>query len=165
LPAVYALNAGARSQFDLIFSHWLIRIATQIMGKGYDKNQARLTDLSLLGKDLARRAKSTCELSGVSGVPLRIYEVPPAPKDPDADRCLFLSDAVLDGLKKPSTLKAEEWRHLTELIWTDLPMVQLMTVRLLQYFAPNAPWCQEVLDEAYLEEEVFAAAARRVIGD
>ena len=48
------------------------------MAKGYDGNQARIEALSLLGKDLARRAKSKCELSGESGVPLKTYEVEPA---------------------------------------------------------------------------------------
>lgn len=130
------------------------------MGKGYEENQARLTLLSSFGKDLARRAKSTCELSGKSGAPLRIYEVLPVPKDPDPDRCLMLCDEVIDALAKPTLFKADEWRHLSELIWTDQPMVQLMTVRILQDLGKTAPWCQEIIEEAYLDDEVIEAAEK-----
>jgi len=129
------------------------------MGKGYEENQARLAALSSFGKDLARRAKSTCELSGASGVPLRIYEVPPVPKEPSLDRCLMLSDSVIEALSKPASLKADDWRHLTELIWTDQPLVQLMAIRILQHLAPQAPWCQEVIDNAYLDDDVLALAS------
>lgn len=134
------------------------------MGKGYEENQARLSALSLLGKDLARRAKSTCELSLNSGVPLRIYEVSPVSKTPELDRCLMLSDEVIAALEKPSLLKADEWRHLGELIWTELPIQQLMVVRFLQYLGKTTPWCQQTIEEAYLDDEVIAAAEAVPLG-
>ena len=40
------------------------------MAKGYEIHQARAAALQALGKDLARRAKSKCELTGAAGVPL-----------------------------------------------------------------------------------------------
>ena len=45
----WRLESGAT--FDMLRS----------MGKGYEENQARLALLQSFGKDLARRAKSTCE--------------------------------------------------------------------------------------------------------
>ena len=79
------------------------------MAKGYDTNQARQQTLSLFGKDLARRSKSTCELSGVSGVALNIYEIPPVLDDPEFDRCLFLSEDVISQFKQPAKkLQAEK---------------------------------------------------------
>ena len=128
------------------------------MAKGYDVNQERKASLSLFGKDLARRAKSKCELSLASGVPLVTYELPPVPKDPEFERCILISESVRDQLEKPSTLRPEEWRHLTELIWSDIPPVQAMTLRILRHLAPDQPWAQNLIDEAYLDPEVAELA-------
>lgn len=128
------------------------------MAKGYDTNQERRQALSLFGKDLARRAKSKCELTQESGVSLVTYEVPPVPKEPEFDRCLLVSEAVLAQLEKPSTIRPDEWRHLSEVIWSDLPPVQIMAHRLLRHLAKEEPWAQGLLDEAYFDPEVEALA-------
>lgn len=127
------------------------------MAKGYDTNQERKQALSLLGKDLARRAKSKCELTLVSGVPLVTYEIPPVPNDPEFERCLLVSEGVLAQLGKPATMRADEWRHLSELIWSDIPAVQAMALRILRHFAPE-PWAQNLIDEAFLDPEVETLA-------
>ncbi|MDB9741637.1 hypothetical protein OAB00_02145 [Akkermansiaceae bacterium] len=130
------------------------------MAKGYDTNKERLQTLSLFGKDLARRSKSTCELSLSSGVPLKIYEIAPVPKEPIFENCLFLCEDTIQQLDSPKKhLKSDKWRHLRELIWSELPQVQLMSVRILSYIAKSEPWAQEILDEAYLEEELADLAA------
>lgn len=126
------------------------------MAKGFDVNQERKQSLGLFGKDLARRAKSKCELSLASGVPLVTYEIPPTPKEPAFERCLLVSESVRDQLAKPATLRAEEWRHLSEIIWSDVPAVQAMALRILRYFAikREEPWAQDLIEEAYLDPEV-----------
>lgn len=141
---------------------WVVRLSTisADMGKGYEENQARLTLLQSFGKDLARRAKSSCELSGKSGVPLRIYEVPPVPKEPDSGRCFMLCDEVIEALSKPNLFKADEWRHLGELIWSEETMVQLVAVRILHHLGKENAWCREVVEEAYLDDEVLEEAAK-----
>jgi len=129
------------------------------MAKGYDSAQERKQRLSLFGKDLARRSKSTCELTLQSGIPLKIYEIPPVPNEPDYDKCLFLSVECIQQLENPKKhLIADKWRHLSELIWSDLPQVQLMAVRILQYLSKDHGWAQEVIDDAYLEEAILSAA-------
>lgn len=128
------------------------------MGRGYDENQERLAVLQSFGKDLARRAKSTCELSLAKGVPLKVYEVPPAPKQPDFERCLFLSEETIAGLEKPGLLVADDWRHLAELIWSEMPLQQVMAYRILTYFAPRYDWCAEILEEAYLDDDIVQDA-------
>jgi protein PhnA len=128
------------------------------MAKGYDTNQQRKQSLSLFGKDLARRAKSRCELSHESGVPLVTYEIPPVPNEPDYDRCLLVSEAVRAQLEKPSTIRPEAWRHLSELIWTDLQPAQVMALRILRHLAPTHPWAQNLIDEASFDPEVEALA-------
>ncbi len=125
------------------------------MAKGYDQHQQRQMILSSFGKDLARRAKSKCELSGASGVPLHIYEVPPVPNEPDPARCLMLSESVIDQLNKPSLIIPDEWRNLGELIWSEIPAVQIMACRVLTYIAKEENWAQDILDEAYLDEDLL----------
>jgi protein PhnA len=128
------------------------------MAKGYDVNQERRQALSLFGKDLARRAKSKCELTQASGVPLLTYEIPPVPNDPDFERCLLISENVLAQLEQPRSLRPGEWRHLNEVIWSDIPAVQAMALRILRHLAPAEPWAQNLIEESYLHPGVEALA-------
>jgi protein PhnA len=134
------------------------------MGKGYDENQERLAVLQSFGKELARRAKSTCELSLAKGVALQIYEVPPVGKGAELERCLFLSEDTIAGLGKPSLLVADDWRHLGELIWSEMPLQQVRVYRILRYLAKDHDWCAGILEEAYLDDEVVAAAEAVPLG-
>lgn len=128
------------------------------MAKGYDVNQERRQALSLFGKDLARRAKSKCELTQASGVPLVTYEIPPVPNDPYFERCLLVSEDVLAQLEQPRSLRPGEWRHLNEVIWSDIPAVQAMALRILHHLAPAEPWAQNLIEESYLDPGVEALA-------
>ncbi len=128
------------------------------MAKGYDVNQERRQALSLFGKDLARRAKSKCELTQASGVPLLTYEIPPVPNDPEFERCLLISENVLAQLEQPRSLRPGEWRHLNEVIWSDIPAVQAMALRILRHLAPAEPWAQNLIEESYLHPGVEALA-------
>ena len=134
------------------------------MAKGYDQNQERKQALSLFGKDLARRAKSKCELTQTSGVSLVTFEIPPVPNDPDFDRCLLVSEDVLAQLENPKTLRAGEWRHLSEVVWSDIPAVQAMAVRILRHIAKEEPWAQNLVDEVFLDPEVEELAAQAPLG-
>lgn len=130
------------------------------MARGYDTHQERLRALSLLGKDLARRAKSKCEVCQAAGVPLQIHEVAPVPKEPDADHVIMVCadcEAALSDPAKP--LDPKRWRILTETLWSDAPAVQVSVVRLLQRLAREADWARETLEEAYLEEDILEWAA------
>ncbi len=128
------------------------------MAKGYDTNQQRKEALSLLGKDLARRAKSKCELTGESGVSLTTYEVPPVPSEPDFERCVMLSSTVIEALENPKKIVASEWRILGEQIWSDIVPVQIIAVRMLSYIAKSEHWAQEMLDNAYLDDAIVEQA-------
>ena len=129
------------------------------MAKGYDSYQARQQALSLFGKDLARRSKSTCELSGKSNIPLFIYEIPPVPKEPSYDNCLFLSENTIQQLESAKKhLVPDQWRHLYELIWHELPTIQIISYRILTFIAKEHPWAQDILAEAYLDDAIIAQA-------
>lgn len=129
------------------------------MAKGYDTHQQRQLALSAFGKELTRRAKSKCELTGASGVPLHIHEIAPVPNQPEISRCLMLCDDAIDQIKQPDLIQPDQWRHLGELIWSEIPAVQIMTCRILTFIAHHEKWAQDILDEAYLEEAIQKQAA------
>ena len=128
------------------------------MGNGYETHQARVKALQALGKDLARRAKSKCELTGASGVPLQAYEVPPVSDDPELERTLLISAACHEMLDFPKRLKGREWQCLAEVIWSEMPAVQVVAWRMLNELAKREDWAREVVEEVFLDENVEAWA-------
>ncbi|MGL4400986.1 MAG: phnA protein [Luteolibacter sp.] len=128
------------------------------MGKGYETHQARVMALQALGKDLARRAKSKCELTGAAGVPLRAYEVPPVADEPDIERTLLISEACHAVIEHPKRLQGREWQCLAEVVWSELPAIQVVAWRMLNELAKREDWAREVLEEVFLEDEVEAWA-------
>lgn len=123
------------------------------MAKGRELHDQRMGALNALGKDLARRAKSRCELTGASGVPLRAYEVPPVSSEPDIGRTILVSDDALAAIKRPQSMKAHDWRCLAEIIWCDIPAVQVTAWRLLNHLATRESWARDALDGVFLDPE------------
>ncbi len=128
------------------------------MAKGYELHQARMMALQGMGKDLARRAKSRCEITGAAGVPLWPYEVPPVGADPEIDRTLLLSAECIDMLDHPNRLAGRSWHCLAEAVWSEMPAVQVVAWRMLSELAKREDWAREVLDEVFLDSEVEAWA-------
>lgn len=124
------------------------------MAKGYELHQARMMALQGMGKDLARRAKSRCELTGAAGVPLRAYEIPPVPEDPDIERTLLISQECHEMLECPGHLAGRHWQCLAEAVWSEMPAVQVVAWRMLNELAKREDWAREVLDEVFLDPEV-----------
>lgn len=124
------------------------------MGKGYEQHQARVLALQRLGKDLARRAKSKCELTGAAGVPLRPYEVPPVGDEPDLERTLLLSEACHKALDRPEKLEGRAWQCLAEVVWSEMPAVQVVAWRMLERLAKREDWARDVVDEVFLDPDV-----------
>jgi protein PhnA len=124
------------------------------MAKGYELHQARMMALQAMGKDLARRAKSKCEITGASGVPLRAYEIPPVPEQPDFDRTLLVSEDCHDALEHPERLAGRGWQCLAEAVWSDFPAIQVVAWRMLRELAKREDWARETLDEVFLDPEV-----------
>ncbi len=124
------------------------------MAKGYELHQARMMALQGMGKDLARRAKSRCELTGVGGVPLRAYEVPPVPEDPDIERTLLISEECHEMLDHPARLAGWHWQCLAEAVWSEMPAVQVVAWRMLNELAKREDWAREVLEELFLDPDV-----------
>ena len=124
------------------------------MAKGYEMHQTRKLLLQGLGKDLTRRAKSKCELTGVSGVPLRAYEVAPVGEIPELDRTLLLSEACHAAIQRPQAADGREWRCLAEAVWSDFPALQVLAWRLLGHLAQREAWAREALADVVLDPEI-----------
>ena len=125
------------------------------MAKGFDKHKARQDALTRLGRTLARRAGSSCELCGESGVPLVAFEVPPIPDEPDADRCVFSCEACTLGMVSAKFSDPRRWRFLEHTMWSDVPTVQVMAVRLLRRLAKgNEGWAHDALEAVYLDPAI-----------
>ncbi len=133
------------------------------MAKGYEAHQQRQMALSAFGKELARRCKSKCELTGASGVSLHIYEIPPVPEEPDLARCIMISEDSIQQISQPELIIPDQWHHLGELIWSEVPAVQIMAWRILQHIADKEKWARDILEDAYLDEEILAAAGEATL--
>lgn len=126
-----------------------------LMAKGKEEHEARVAALNTFGKDLARRAKSKCELCERGGEKLAIFEVPPVPREPDAGRCLLLCGDCADQAADSRRFRSgEQWRFLAGQAWNENPMVQVMAIRLLRRLQKSQDWAREALDGLFLDEEI-----------
>ncbi len=123
------------------------------MAKGLDKHRARLDALSAFGKDLARRAKSHCEMCGAGGTSLQIHEVPPVAAEPEFEHCIMVCDSCKEQLDNPRRMEPDHWRCLNTAVWSEVPAVQVMAVATLRRLAAQ-PWAAELEEQLYLTPEV-----------
>ncbi len=123
------------------------------MAKGLDKHRQRLHSLDAFGKDLARRAKSHCEMCGAAGTRLQIHEVPPLTAEPDFDHCILLCETCKEQLDNPKRLQVDHWRCLNTAVWSEVPAVQVMAVTTLRQLR-DQPWASELEEQLYLSSEV-----------
>jgi protein PhnA len=124
------------------------------MAKGYELHQLRMMALQGLGKDLARRAKSRCEITGTGGVRLMPYEVPPVTGDPDIGRTILISEECMEMIEHPERMHGRQWQCLTAAVWSELPAVQVTAWRMLRELAKREDWAREALDDIYLEPAI-----------
>lgn len=121
---------------------------------GYDKHKERVEALNRLGRPLARRSGATCEVLGLSGVPLRAWEVPPVAGEPELERTLFLSEACIQGLEAKTIDDVEPWRALETSMWSEVPAAKVISVWMLGRLSEQGvQWATPLLDMAYLTEE------------
>ncbi len=130
------------------------------MAKGREAHNERVAHLNSFGKELARRAKSSCELCEVGGQKLSVVEIPPAPREPDLSRCVMLCAACQEAVENPKTFQpGDQWRCLAQTVWSEIPAVQALALRLLKRQEGSQIWARETLETVFPEEEVEALAA------
>ena len=120
------------------------------MSKGKQRAQARKAALLSLGRQLARRASSQCELCGTASG-CSPTEITPLPEEPLLSRSLLLCPACVELCTKPaSKIQLSQVRFLAEKIWSEVVPVQVTAIRIAQ----KLPSYQQALEELYLSEEV-----------
>ncbi|GAA3920665.1 phnA protein [Litoribacillus peritrichatus] len=123
------------------------------MSKGSEKHKQRNDAISYFGKDLVRRSGSHCELCNAHGTKLIIHEVPPVPREPDFDHCIFICETCSGQIDKPKTVNPDHWRCLNTSAWSQVPAVQVMSVIMLDRLA-SEDWAVELKDQLYLSPEI-----------
>ena len=130
------------------------------MASGHDRHVERVQTISSFGRDLARRSGSKCELCRAAGVPLTVWELPPVPADPDFDICVFLCEKCRDLAEKNPLKDREHLRCLNEAVWSEVPAVKVLSVRLLRKLSEKESWAAELLEQVYLDDDEEEWAAK-----
>jgi protein PhnA len=102
-------------------------------------------------KSLMQRSESKCELCA-SDANLSVYAVPPV-ESPGVDNSVLLCDVCQGQIDASETMDANHWRCLNNSMWSQEPVVQVMSWRLLKRLSATESWAQEQLDMLYLDEE------------
>lgn len=122
------------------------------MAKGYDQHIERKNKVNSFGRELTRRAKSKCELCEATGVSLSVFEVPPVKEEPEVERCIFICDECKNKLERVKKAKENDFRFLTNSIWSEVDMVRTLSIKLLTEMATKYSWAELVLDDLYIDE-------------
>ncbi len=122
------------------------------MAKGYDQHMERKNKVSSFGKELTRRAKSKCELCEATGVSLSVFEVPPVKEEPEVERCIFICDECRDKLERIKKAKENDFRFLTNSVWSEVDMVRAVSIVLLKEMSKKYSWAEQILEDLYIDE-------------
>ena len=122
------------------------------MSKGHDKYIERVGLISSLGKPLARRSGSCCELCLQCSVPLSPWEVPPFEEEPVPERAVFICDTCKQQIRNPKKLDANHWHCLHKTVWSEEPAVKVTALLVLHYLS-SEEWVQALLEQVYLSPE------------
>ena len=124
------------------------------MARGLDKHRERVQAVNALGRALARRSKSKCELCGAGETRLSSYEIPPLLDEPELDRIISVCETCLQGIDG-SLSDLHRWQWVQEAIWSELPAIQVVAVRLCQRLSQQGlDWARESLDTLFLTPEI-----------
>ncbi|MFK5923435.1 MAG: hypothetical protein QM496_14755 [Verrucomicrobiota bacterium] len=81
--------------------------------------------------------------------------------EPDLEKCLLLCCDCFEQVSEPRRFKAgEQWRFLAQVLWSELPAVQVVAVRMLKRQQDSQQWASSALEQVWLEPEVEAWAGQ-----
>ena len=109
-----------------------------------------MTDANI-SEELAARAGRQCELCGAQSG-LTVHSV----GGDSVERSVLVCEGCAAQLAS-DTLDPKHWFCLKEAIWSGVPAVQVVSYRLLHRLR-GEPWASELLDSAYLADDVLAWA-------
>jgi len=124
------------------------------MAKGLDRHQAHKQALAALGKNLARRAGSRCELCEATQG-LAVTEVF-AREEPDEEAAILACERCRTALSKGPE-PHDSLRALEGSAWSEVTPVQVAAIRLLKALSNSeVAWAQETLDGLWIPDEIAA---------
>lgn len=125
------------------------------MSTGFQGKYHRQNMLSRFAKDLVRRSRSKCELCEKGGVKLEVYELLPVGEDPVVEGCVFVCESCFKQIAHPKKMVPAYWRCLNNAMWSEVPVVRVLSVRMLRRLAGDGHhWAKELLEHAYLEPDL-----------
>lgn len=101
---------------------------------------------------LKTRAGNQCELTQASD-DLVVYALPPESDENDANKCILVSQTCYDQLTGAAELNPNDWRGLSESMWSSVPAVQVVAYRQLHALSAES-WAQDNLDMLFLEDDI-----------
>ena len=80
-------------------------------------------------------------------------EVPPAPPEPNLEKCISLCDICREQLENPKKIDPDHWRCLNESVWSEVAAVKVTAVRMLRRLGEEHSWAMDLLEDIYLDPE------------
>lgn len=106
---------------------------------------------------LTARSQGKCELCGEASDSLVVFEVTGG--DGSDESQVVICSSYQQQLLNEDAINANDWRCLNEAIWSPVPAVQVLAYRMAHTLANRGEgWAQDLLDSAYLEDDVKAWA-------
>ncbi|MFT4523787.1 MAG: protein PhnA [Bacteroidia bacterium] len=108
-----------------------------------------------LREELEKRSNSSCELC-TSTENLEVMPVEPE-SNGRAERSIIVCGTCTDQINNKVTMDPNHWRCLTDSMWSETPVVQVMAYRMLHRLRSEG-WPMDLLDQMYLDDETLSYA-------
>jgi protein PhnA len=106
-------------------------------------------------RELQKRSNNKCELCG-SDDANSAYAVPHSPSN-KLEHYLCICQTCNAQIDKIETADENHWRFLKDSIWSEVPVVKVVSWRMLHKLK-DLDWTQDLIDIAYLDEDEMAWA-------
>jgi protein PhnA len=104
--------------------------------------------VSVIEKKLRDRSNSVCEIS-VAEHDLVVYTLPPFTTE-SVENSVLITKNLKDQVENPETTNENDWRCLSESMWSEHLPVQILSWRMLARLKNN-----DLLEMMYLDEEAL----------
>ena len=104
--------------------------------------------MSVIERKLKDRSGSVCEISGAEH-DLVVYVLPPT-NERTVENSVLIAKHLKDQIENPETMNENDWRGLSESMWSEHLPVQILSWRMLARLKNT-----DLLDMMYLDEEAL----------
>ncbi len=103
-------------------------------------------------KELLNRSGASCEISGV-GNDLVSFLVSPKSGE-SVEHYVLINSGLKNQLDGTSDIEANQWRGLTESMWSEVEAVKVVAFRAL-HLLKEETWAQDLLEQIYLDDDTL----------